>query len=498
MKIILATLNLNRIYTPLALLSLKAAAEEDPELKSRVEIGVAEFDLMDSDEYILQNLLDRRPDMVAFSCYVWNHRRVELLGRKIKGLASPPTILLGGPQVSVGARVVLEKNSAVDGVVQGEGERVFPEWLRVWTGLGGALEEIPGIAFRKDGEIRETSPPEEIGDLNRLPSPYGAFPYDLKGCEVCIETYRGCPRRCAYCFYHKNFHSVRVYDLKRVREQIAYALEREPSRVYLMDPIFNLNPERAKDICRQIVELNVGHVPFHTELLAENVDEELAILMKAAGFDFLEIGLQSSDPAVLASIGRPCDLPRFERGVRLMNAQGLNTTVQIIFGLPGQTRDSVFESLRYVLALNPARVEVFRLQGLPGTELAARAARTGLVFEADPPHHIMESDRLTFSEIVQLCRWSRDVDFFRKSKTLAVLGRQQGLDLFGILDRWTTWGVNDRVLLNARTDAEFADHLRRFVGEECRRLNLDGAFFSSILEVELKNDPKLNPGKPDA
>src|SRR5512138_1613134 len=166
-----------------------------------------------------------------------------------------------------------------------------------------------------------------------------------------------------------------------------------------MDPIFNLHTDRAKAICRFIAAHNERRIGIHAEVCAEFIDEELASLMRAGHFSFLEIGLQSTDDTALATVERRLKLQRFLHGVRHVKRSGIPWELQLIVGLPGETRASFRRSLNFAVSLDPPQLAVYPLMVLPGTELWRKAHEMRLAFDPEPPYHVRSHFSMSAADI---------------------------------------------------------------------------------------------------
>ena len=299
MRICLATVHVKPAFIPLALLYLKAYLVERRGYEFS-DIDIQEFRQDSQREEIVHRILASEPDVVGLSCYVWNIKQLMAVSRSIKELRPQTRIVLGGPEVGPVARSVLEAHPYIDIIVKSEGEIPFAEIIEAW-GRGGAIGDVKGIYFRSGDAIIENQDAPILQDLNHLSSPHLPMYADHKGRIVCIETQRGCVFRCNFCFYNKDL-SIRNrrFDLDRVKQEILFWLQQDVTEIYLMDPVFNLNAARTKEICRFVMEHNHRNIKFHAEVWAEFIDEELAGLFEAANFHFLEVGLQTTDDTALA------------------------------------------------------------------------------------------------------------------------------------------------------------------------------------------------------
>src|SRR5262249_49904059 len=285
MCVCLATVHCEPLFTPLALLYLKAYLVERKGMPD-ASIDVAEFSLDDdSIDEIARRLLAADADVIGLSCYVWNLTTLMEVVRIVKARRPQTTIVLGGPEVGPLAMSVLDAFPDVDVIVKSEGEVPFAEIVeRLSDGRG--LHDVSGICFRDGESLVDTGDAALVQDLEELPSPHLASFGDGRstGRIICLETQRGCVFKCNFCFYNKDLsRRNRRFDLERVkRELLRWLGSADVYSIYLMDPVFNLNAARAKDICRFIGANNRRGVRFHTEIWAEFMDDELAGLMHDA------------------------------------------------------------------------------------------------------------------------------------------------------------------------------------------------------------------------
>jgi hypothetical protein len=199
-----------------------------------------------------------------------------------------------------------------------------------------------------------------------------------------MELARGCPFRCAFCFESKGTARVRRFPLARIAAELDRFRAAGVEEVFVLDPTFNADGKRFAEAVRLMAEKGRG-LRFVLELRAELLDRTQAKLL--ADLDCsVQIGLQSSDPAVLAGVDRSFDPAIFARKVRLLEEYGVVYGLDLIYGLPGDDPAGFMRSLDYALALAPNHLDVFRLAVLPGTALGERAASQGLVYDHLAPH----------------------------------------------------------------------------------------------------------------
>jgi radical SAM superfamily enzyme YgiQ (UPF0313 family) len=246
--------------------------------------------------------------------------------------------------------------------------------------------------------------------------------------------------RCSFCFYNKDL-SIRNrrFDLDRVKDEIAYWLDRDIKELYLMDPVFNLNAARAKEICRFIAERNHRRIPIHSEVWAEFIDDEMAALMKAAHFDFLEVGLQTTDETALHVVERRLKMTPFLNGIRALRDHGLPFELQLIAGLPSDTFETFCASIDFATKLNPDYLAAFTLLVLPGTELWRQAGALGLDYEPEPPYRIRSTPTIDADEMIYMRRMGRMVHRLWASRVMRTLSRERGWTFSRLVRRWMEW-----------------------------------------------------------
>ena len=389
---------------------------------------------------IIKDTLELKPDLIGFSCYLWNIKKILNICRRLKEINPNLKIVLGGPEVSPRAEEILEKEKAIDVVVRGEGEESFAQ-----LAVQKDLSRISGISFRKGTEIIHNPDRSPLRDVNDIPSPYLSGLVNLKDkniVDVPLETMRGCASRCHYCYYHKNFPAARYFPLSRVEKELKLILSHKPHEVYLMDPTFNANPQRAKKILKIFIKHNQG-ANLHVELKAELVDAEMAQLLSDANAYNIEIGIQSTNPKTLKAINRGFNKEKFIKGIRYLNKFKLYYEIQLIDALPHQSYDSLMKSLDWLYSMRPAKVVIFRLAVLPGTTLRDRAANFGIEYGRCPPYFACKSDTMTEAEIKSVEKLSYAMDRLYDSqvfqKTLFAFKAKAGVKISTILEDWVEW-----------------------------------------------------------
>lgn len=485
MKICLATVHADPLFTPLALLYLKAYLVEK-RASAAGDLQILEFTRSDSAEEIARRVLQTEPGTIGFSCYVWNVKVLLAAARQIKALRQDVRIVLGGPEVGPVARFVLDQHPDVDCVVKSEGERVFADMVARWRD-GGDIATVKGICFRREGLVFDTGDAPILHDLDELAPPLRMIEGEMKGRVICIETQRGCVFRCNFCFYNKDL-SIRNrrFNLDRVKAEILYWLQQDIFQIYLMDPVFNLNAARAKEICRFVAEHNHRRIPFHTEVWAEFIDDEMAGLMREANFDFLEVGLQTTDVKVLATAERRLKLARFVEGIGHLKRFGIPFEVQLIYGLPGETRATFRESLNFAAALHPPELAVFSLMVLPGTELRRKAEALEIEFDPEPPYYVRSHRSMSAADIAYGLKVVEAVSRVGAAWTIRLLGREAGVTFADVIDEWIEWSDRERLGTPEFAQVSHEQRLRQFIAYFCALNRIPPTFYEASSSIEAR------------
>lgn len=375
------------------------------------------------DAGLLEAVLDHRPDILCLSVYMWNAERSLWLAGRVRAHRPEVRIILGGPEVSPGS--VCWDDPLADILVSGEGE----------TGLPLALAALDRADPRP---TRIAAPP--LAALAGLADPYtqGILPPGLKG-NCLLETTRGCPCRCHYCFYSKSARTVRHHDEAAISNFFRWAAADGRVRdVYLLDPSFN-RARGTRGRLEKLARWNRDGLDLHTESRLEGIDAELAAAYTRAGFRSLEAGLQSIHPAVCAGVGRRLDLPAFATGAAHLAAAGLKLDIGVILGLPDDDPAGFRDTLAWLRGRDLAdAAEVFLLSLIPGTALRERAAVEGFRWMPRPPYYLLAAGAWDETRLLQ---GIYDVE--------EILDRQHHVDIPPYADEPAPGGWIQRVRLNA-------------------------------------------------
>ena len=409
MRILLTAINAKYIHSNLAIYSLKAAAGE---LSSHVEL--AEFTINYRTEDILKEIYRRKPDVLLFSCYIWNIWQVKELIRECAKVLPEVPIWLGGPEVSFCAEEFLREYPELAGILTGEGEESFRLLVKCYIEKAKNWTGIPGVVFRTD-KIYRNMPGEPL-DMSALPFPYTGLT-DFEHRIIYYESSRGCPFSCSYCLSSID-KKVRFRDLKLVFQELQYFLDAKVPQVKFVDRTFNYNHKHAFAIWAYILEHDNGVTNFHFEIAADLLnEEELALMARMRpGLIQLEIGVQSANPRTIEAIHRKMDLEKVKAHVARIHATGnIHQHLDLIAGLPYEDYMSFANSFNEVFAMKPEQLQLGFLKVLRGSLMYREAEKYGIVCKEKPPYEVLYTDWMPFSDILQLKAIEEMVEIYYNS-----------------------------------------------------------------------------------
>ena len=340
-----------------------------------------------------------RPDMVGFSCYLWNVQRTLHLCSKIRQSLEDCIIVLGGPEVTADNDFLLSCESFHFGVV-GEGEETFVDLINAAAhGMQGVLD-IPGLMVRQGSRAVFTKPRSLMANLNRVPSPYlnDILPPGLNKGMV-METVRGCPMRCAYCYYHKSSPVVRTFRTGRIGDELRWAGQKGIHEATIIDPCFARRPD-LDVLLAVMASARSDKLRFSCELIGQDITPVLVDALVAAGLAHVEIGLQSTNEKALRNINRPFERDAFIHGVKLLRSAGVRVMTDIMVGLPGDTLKDVKRSIDFVLEEDLCDdLSLYPLSILPGTKLRHKAQQFGIKYQHEPPYLVTKTHYMGCEDI---------------------------------------------------------------------------------------------------
>lgn len=401
MKILLAACNAKYIHSNLAVYNLKSCSG-----KYSPNVVIKEYTINQIRDDILKDIYLEQPDVICFSCYIWNISFVKELVPDLKKILPHVDFWAGGPEVSYDAVEFLKKNPAFFGVMVGEGEETFHELAGYYIERKPEnLKEIRGVAFHDETKVPDIVHTgwRELMDLSKVPFAYSNLT-EFKNRIIYYESSRGCPFSCSYCLSSID-KKLRFRDIELVKNELQFFIDNRVPQVKFVDRTFNCKHDHAMAIWRYITEHDNGITNFHFEISADLLREEELALMKTMrpGLIQLEIGVQSTNPQTIKAIRRTMDFEKLKGIVEQIHGFGnIHQHLDLIAGLPYEGYDSFHKSFCDVYALRPEQFQLGFLKVLKGSHMMEMTGEYQILYKDREPYEVLSTAWLTYGEILRL------------------------------------------------------------------------------------------------
>ena len=407
MKVLLAAINAKYIHSNLGIYSLKTYGEKmlkEWGLAEQAEISLAEYTINHQMEQILQDIYKRKPDVIGFSCYIWNISYVKMILADIKKVLPDVKIWAGGPEVSYHGEAFLKEEPAVDLVMMGEGEITFAHFLKALL-EGEDLKQVPGLMVRNaDGTFTDTGF-RQVMDMSQIPFPYAFM--DMKELEhriIYYESSRGCPFSCAYCLSSID-KKLRFRSLDLVLPELEWFLQAKVPQVKFVDRTFNCKKSHAMAIWQYIRDHDNGVTNFHFEIAADLLDKDELDLLSTMrpGLVQLEIGVQSTNEKTLETIRRKTDIEEIRQITATINSwHNIHQHLDLIVGLPWEDLKRFKQSFNDVYEMEPEQLQLGFLKILKGSYMEELIPDCELLYSAAPPYEVLRTKWISYGDVLEL------------------------------------------------------------------------------------------------
>ena len=408
MKVLITAIDSKFIHSNLAVRYLKSFTK-DIDYEGKIK----EFTINDREGRILEEIIKERPDVVAFSTYIWNVELISRISNLIKKVNPKIEILYGGPEVSFDSRIFLQNNVG-EYVIEGEGEKTYRDFI-LYKLEKMKLENIKGLHYKIDNVVysNERRPLMSMDEI--------VFPYeedeDLSNKIVYYEASRGCPFNCKYCLSSTS-HGVRFLEINRVLKELKYFINKKVRLVKFVDRTFNCNTKFAMAIWDFLIKQDTT-TQFHFEISADILnDEEMKLLANAPEGRFqFEVGVQTTNDDVLKNINRFVNFSDIkEKVIELMSIKNIKQHLDLIAGLPGEDYDSFKKSFNDLYEIRPEEIQLGFLKLLKGSSMLEEAEKYGMEYSPYPPYEILKTNKISYEEILKLKKVEEMVDKYYNSQ----------------------------------------------------------------------------------
>lgn len=413
MKLLWLDLNSSYAHSSLALPALHAQIADD----TTIEWCVVSATINENTSSVVNQIYRHQPDIIAATNWLFNHEQLLHIVSRAKALLPHCCIILGGPEFLGDNAAFLYKNKFVSGVFRGEGEEVFPLWLKVWNHPKEEWKSITGLCYIDENNQYQDNGIARVMNFSQLISPEKSRFFNWSKPFVQLETTRGCFNTCAFCVSGGE-KPVRTIPLEVIHERLNDIHQHGIKNVRVLDRTFNYNNKRAKellDLFRNYPDI-CFHLEIHPALLSEELKEELSVLPK--GLLHLEAGIQSLKESVLQQSRRIGKLSDALEGLKyLCSLKNMETHADLIAGLPLYHLSEIFEDVHTLAEYGAGEIQLESLKLLPGTEMRRRAEELGIQYSPLPPYEVLQTREISVDELQTAHYLSRLLDGFYNTPT---------------------------------------------------------------------------------
>lgn len=420
---------------PLGAACLKNAASDS---FAQIEIIPESLSSYLSDEALICLIKSHKPDLIGFTVYSWNIDRSMFMAQRLRELTGA-SIVFGGPEITRDNNRI--RLNVADHLVYGEGEMAFRELLS-----GKGLMDA-GVCAKKGFSLFE-----------KMPSPYlsGFLEPEIED-MMFLETQRGCPYSCGYCYYSKSRKKMAYADQDLLVKGFEWALSKGISEVFLLDPSLDARKDLNK-LLKAFADVNKDRkIRLSSEIRADMISAEMADLLDESGFSNFEIGLQTINPEALRVMNRKTDLAKFVKGVEFLKERGIVPSIDLIIGLPGDSPEGFKKSVDFVHKHSfHDDIQIFPLSVLPGTDFRLRSQELGLLYEPDPPYTIISTNEFSNEDVMECLDYAEGAF---------------DVSIYPMPDIDISWHLGDREFIDRQVNLRGRDYVWKLILDEKRSLD---------------------------
>ena len=413
MKLLWLDLNSSYAHSSLALPALHAQIANNTD----IEWCMVSATINENTGSVVNQIYRHQPDIIAATNWLFNHEQLLHIVSRAKALLPHCCVILGGPEFLGDNEAFLYKNKFVSGVFRGEGEEVFPLWLKVWNQPRKEWKSITGLCYLNESGEYQDNGLARVMNFSELVPPEKSRFFNWSKPFVQLETTRGCFNTCAFCVSGGE-KPVRTLSLEAIKERLDVIHEHGIKNVRVLDRTFNYNNKRAKELLNLFREYPdiCFHLEIHPALLSDKLKQKLATLPK--GLLHLEAGIQSLRENVLEQSRRIGKLSDALAGLHyLCSLENMETHADLIAGLPLYHLSEIFDDVRTLTEYGAGEIQLESLKLLPGTEMRRRADELGIQYSPLPPYEVLQTREITVDELQTAHYLSRLLDGFYNTPT---------------------------------------------------------------------------------
>jgi anaerobic magnesium-protoporphyrin IX monomethyl ester cyclase len=330
---------------------------------------------------------ERAPDIVGLTCFTETRAHTFQTAQIVKKINPQTKVILGGVHATLMHRQIMEHYPFVDIICIGESEETLIELFQALS-AGKDLRDVRGITYRQDGQVVLNAARPAPQNLDEIPFPdYGdldleiykePYPFAKNRPRATVITSRGCPFSCIYCAPRAVWRTWRPRSAGNVLDEIEWYVERGFFAFSIADDLFTLNQERTREICQGIIDRKL-HIGWSAQTRVDCVSEETIKLIKEAGCEVLQFGVESGSPQILKNLNKREKIEDVIKAFDCCKKFGIKTQFNVIVGSPGETRQTIEQTKELIRRTRPDYLGANILRIFPQSPLMEMAREEGLV-----------------------------------------------------------------------------------------------------------------------
>ncbi|MFD1735516.1 B12-binding domain-containing radical SAM protein [Bacillus salitolerans] len=494
MNVVLTTLNAKYIHTNLAIRCLRSYVQPEH------QVQMVEYTIKDPVMNIVTDLFRYTPDVIGFSCYIWNIEETIKVISILKKIKPELTIMIGGPEVSYDVSFWLHRLVDVDFIVIGEGEETFKQLLDQLKGEKD-FAGIHGLAYRLDDKD-VINPQRNKLNLQEAPSPF-RFEEDIPHLSkrvTYIETSRGCPFSCQFCLSSIEV-GVRYFHKEKIKDDIRYLMENGAKTIKFVDRTFNISRSYAMEMFQFLIDEHLPGTVFQFEITADIMRPEVIEFLNEhapKGLFRFEIGVQSTNDATNELVMRKQNFQKLTRTVTMVKNGGkIDQHLDLIAGLPEEDYQSFKKTFNDVFAMRPEELQLGFLKMLRGTGLRIRATEHDYVYIDHAPYEILKNNLLSFEDITKIKQVEDVLEKYWNDHRMDLTVEYLVTNVFPTpFDFFQEFGKHWDEQGWVRIGHQLEDLFKRLWSFLSSTLNQDLNVVHSLMKIDYLQNQKFKPRKP--
>ena len=354
-------------------------------------------------------ILGESPKYVCLTTLTPRYPTVVRIAQQIKQLDPEVVTIVGGPHVTGSPQTTMYEGISY-GII-GEGEEALLELLNTLE-KGKTVSAVKNLVYRDNGTTKANEARPFIRNLDELPFPAWDLmeldeyldPAYFEGTHLATFSGRGCPYDCSFCASCVTWRrKLRLKSVENVMNEIRHIVDvLGINNLMFWDDSFAANKKRAIAICNSIIEERIN-LNYTVQIRADSLSEDLAAALRDSGCSFAAIGVESGNDEILKRIGKKETKAQLRRAVKIMKEASLPVIASYIIGLPGDTHETIKQTIDFAFELDANQSKFMILAPYPGTRVYNLAVRRGLVdpmsFEQMESLNYYDSVAINLSEV---------------------------------------------------------------------------------------------------